>query len=266
MRNLRVFTALAVIGLSACSERIVSLTAIPEASPPPKATPKPRLHNVEAKHQAQKDEKDTRKRSASLSGIATPTASFKTEQPPEPQTPRPQELQQPQATPTGRAAVAVPPPTIEPDESNFPFAALMPPPPEPAEPTFPSVPSTVELPPPSEPAAPALPEMPKEAAMPLPPKPAEPSFPIATLMPPLPEPAEPSLPSQDEIIAESSISIPFPDLPAYLSLRLRFDWVDTVGAIDIPRGPVREISETNPEGQVPSLIRNPWPLTRNALE
>jgi hypothetical protein len=152
------------------------------------------------------------------------------------------------------------PPPLETDESNFPFAALMPPPPEPAEPAFPSVSPTVEHPPPLEPAAPVLPGVPIEAALPPPPEPAEPSFPIAALIPLPSEPAEPSLPSQEEVIIEGSILIPFPDLASTLSLRPQFDWVDTVGSIEVPREPVPETSEASPEKQIPSLVRRPWPL------
>ena|SRR5918993_263604 len=136
-------------------------------------------------------------------------------------------------------------------------------PPEPAEPTFPSVSPIVELPSLPEPAAPILPEVPIEAGLPPPPEPAEPSFHVATLMPRPPEPAVPFLSSQEEVAAESPISIPFPDLASYLSLRPRFDWVDTVGAIEVPHSPRSETLETNPE-QIPSLIRNPWPLATDA--
>jgi hypothetical protein len=261
MRNLGVFAALALSWITAsCAERMVSQTVIPEPVRAPQAGPKPRLSSVEARRQAETIAEDARKRSAIRPRRVSPSASFKIEQPPEPQTPLQQELQQPQATPTGRAAVAVPPPTTEPDASNFPYAALMPPPPEPAEPTFPSVPLTVELPPSSEPAAPVLPEMPMEAAMPLLPEPAKPSFPVAVLMPPPPEPAEPSLPSQEEATAENAVSIPFPDLSAPLSMHPRFDWEEVTGSFDIPHSPLSEVFEARPERQVPSLIRNPWPL------
>jgi hypothetical protein len=97
--------------------------------------------------------------------------------------------------------------------------------------------------------------------MPSPPDPAEPSFPGAALMPPFPEPAEPSLPSQEEAIIEGSIPIPFPDLASNLSLRSQFNWVDTVGSIEVPHSPLSDAREASPEEGIPSLIRNPWPLS-----
>jgi len=97
-------------------------------------------------------------------------------------------------------------------------------------------------------------------ALPPPPEPAEPNFPFAALMPPPPEPAEPSLPSQEEVIIEGSIPIPFPDLASNLSLRPQFEWVDTVGSIEVPRSPLSDAREASPEEGIPSLIRNPWPL------
>jgi hypothetical protein len=98
-------------------------------------------------------------------------------------------------------------------------------------------------------------------ALPPPPEPAEPNFPFAALMPPPPEPAEPSLPSQEEVIIEGSIPIPFPDLASNLSLRPQFDWVDTVGSIEVPHSPLPDAREASPEERIPSLIRNPWPLS-----
>jgi hypothetical protein len=80
-------------------------------------------------------------------------------------------------------------------------------------------------------------------------------------MPPPPEPAEPSLPSQEEVIIEGSIPIPFPDLASNLSLRPQFDWVDTVGSIEVPHSPLPDAREASPEERIPSLIRNPWPLS-----
>jgi hypothetical protein len=79
-------------------------------------------------------------------------------------------------------------------------------------------------------------------------------------MPPPPEPAEPSLPSQEEVIIEGSNPIPFPDLASNLSLRPQFEWVDTVGSIEVPRSPLSDAREASPEEGIPSLIRNPWPL------
>jgi hypothetical protein len=219
MRNLGVLTALALSWITAsCAERMVSPTVIPEPVRTPQAGPKPPLNSVEARRQTETI--DARKRSAIRPRRVSPSASFKTEQPPEPQTPLPQELQQPQATPTGRAAVAVPPPTTEPDASDFPYAALMPPPPEPAEP----------------------------------------SFPVAVLMPPPPEPAEPSLPSREEATAEIVISIPFPDLSAPLSLYPRFEWEEVTGSFDILHSPLSEVFDARPERQVPTFIRSPWLL------
>lgn len=93
-----------------------------------------------------------------------------------------------------------------------------------------------------------------------PPEPAEPSFPVAALIPPPSEPAEPSLPSQEDVIIESSIAIPFPDLASKLSLRPQFEWVDTVGSIEVPHSPLSEAREASPEEGIPSLIQNPWPL------
>lgn len=253
-------TALAVIGVSACAERTVNPAIIPKP-PPPNAAPKPQPNKVEAMRQTETTARDIRGNSATQSRVVIPSARIKPGQSPQPQPP--QASQQPLETRISPdpLKVAVLPTSPETAEPNFPVAALMPPPPEPAEPTFPSVAPAVELPPAPDRAAPILPEVAREAAMPPPPEPAEPSFAVAAQMPPPPEPAEPSLPLQAEIIAESSFSVPLPDLPSYLSLQPRFDWVDTVGAIDIPRGPVPRTSEASPERQVPSLIRSPWPLS-----
>jgi hypothetical protein len=261
MRKLGVFTALALSGMTAsCAERMVNPAVIPKPAPAPKAAPEPRPNNLEARRQAERIAEDDRGRSAIRPRQVIPSASVKPE-PPKPQAPQPQAPQQPRETsvsPDPPAAAALPP-LPEPAGPNSPVTALMPEPPEPAEPTFPSVLPNVELPPPPEPALPTLPEVPVEAATPPPPEPAEPSFPIAALPPPS-EPTEPSLPSQEEVVAESSVPLPFPDLPSYLSLRPRFDWVDTVGAVEIPQSPLSEALEASPEKRVPSLIRNPWPL------
>jgi hypothetical protein len=254
MRKLGVFAALALSGLMvSCAERMVNPAIIPKP-PPPKAAPKPRPNNVEAGRQAEKITEDAKRRSVIRPRPVRPSASVKPERRPETLAPLPQVSQQPEETsisPDPPTVAALPLP-LEPAEPNLPVAALMPPPPEPAEPTFPSTSP--------EPAEPTLPDVSPEAAMPPPPEPAEPSFPVAALMPPPPEPAEPSLPSQEEIAAENPISISFPDLPSYLSLRPRFDWVDTVGTIEVPRSPQPEALEDSAERQVPSLIRNPWPL------
>ena len=264
MHKFRMLTALALSWITAsCAERMVNPAIIPQSTPP-KGASKPISNNVEVRRRAETIAENTGKRSTIRSRQVTPSASVKPEQSPEPQAPLPQESEQPPEAQTSSdppMATVLPPP-METDESNFPFPALMPPPPEPAEPIFPAVSPTVELLPLLEPAAPVLPEVPIEAALPPPPEPAEPSFPVATLMRPPAEPAEPSLPPPpgEQIAAVSLIPIPFPDLPSYLSLRPRFDWVDTVGAIELPRGPVPETSEANPEKQIPSLIRSPWPL------
>jgi hypothetical protein len=229
MRKLGVFTALALSGMTAsCAETLVGSAIIPSPAPAPRAEAKPRSNNVEAKRQA----------------------------------PQPQVSQQPQEIPIRHEppAVATFPPPPEPADPNFPVAALIPPPPEPAEPTFPSAPPAVE----SEPPISTLPEVSPEAAMPPLPEPAEPSFPVVALMPPPPEPAEPSLPSQEEIATEGSVPIPFPDLPSYLSLHPRVDWVDTVGSIEVPPRPLSDAPEPSPERQIPSLIRNPWPVPIDA--
>lgn len=265
MHKFGVFTALTLSWITAsCAERMMHSAAIPQP-PPLRATPKPSPNNRETRHRSETIANDARVRSAIRSRQVTLSARQKPEPSPEPQTPLPQVSQPPKQIPILReppATVALPP--LQPADPNSPVTALMPPPLEPAEPTFPSVSPSVELPPPPDPAGPILPEVPIEAALPPPPEPAEPSFPVATLMPPPPEPAEPFLPSQEEIVAGNPISIPFPDLASYLSLSPRFDWVDTVGAIEIPQSPRSEALETNPEEQLPSLIRNPWPLTTYA--
>jgi hypothetical protein len=264
MRKFGVLTALTLSWITAsCAERMVHQGVIHHSNPP-KAASRPIPNNVEVRRRAETIAENTGKRPAIRSGQVTPSASVKPEQPPELEAQSPQASEQPpeaQTSPDPPMATVLPPP-LETDESNFPFAALMPPPPEPAEPTFPSVSPIVELQAPAEPATSVLPEVPIEAALPPPPEPAEPSFPVATLMSPPPEPAEPSLPPppQAQIAAESLIPILFPDLPSYLSLSPRFDWVDTVGAIEVPRGPVPETSEASPEKQIPSLIRSPWAL------
>ncbi|GEO18371.1 hypothetical protein MAE02_60670 [Microvirga aerophila] len=98
--------------------------------------------------------------------------------------------------------------------------------------------------------------------MPSLPEAAEPSFPVAALPPP-PDPAEPSLP-QEEIAAESVISVPYPDLPSYLSMRPRLVWADVTGSFEVPRIPLSEALERNPEKRIPSFIRSPWPLPVDA--
>jgi hypothetical protein len=262
MHKFGVFTALTLSWVTAsCAERMVHPAVMPPSTLP-KAASKPWPHNVEARHRAETLAENTRKHSAIRSHEVTPSARVKPEQSPERQAPLPQVSHQPNEPPSWReppTIVALPSPP-EPAESNFPITALMPPPPEPAEPTFPSISPTVELPPPLEPVVPVLPEVTVEAVLPPPPEPAEPSFPVAARIPPPPEPAEPSLPSQEEVIIESSIAIPFPDLASNLSLRPQFEWVDTVGSIEVPRSPLSDAREASPEEGIPSLIRNPWPL------
>jgi hypothetical protein len=266
MRKFGVLAAFTLTWITAsCAERMMNPAAIIPQSTPPKGASKPRPHIVEARRQAETIAESTGKRSAMRARQANPSASVKPEPSPEPQAPLPQVSQPQKETTIWRdppAALALPPPP-EPAEPNFPVAALMPPPPEPAEPTFPLSPPAIELSSPQEPPTSTLPEVPQEAAMPPPPEPAEPSFPAATLMSPPPEPAEPSLPlhAQEQIAAQSPILIPVPDLPSYLSLRPRFDWVDTVGAIELPHNPLSEALEASPEERTPSLIRNPWPLS-----
>jgi hypothetical protein len=264
MRQFGVFAALTLTWITAsCAERMVHPAVMPEP-PAPKAASKLRPANVEPRRQAEKIAEGTRNLSAMPPRQVSPSASVKPEQPPESEAQPPQASEQPPQAQTSldpTTATVLPPP-LEPDESNFPFAALMPPPPEPAEPTFPSTPPAIELSSPPEPPTSSLPEVTAEAAMPPPPEPAEPSFPVATLMSPPPEPAEPTLSqhSQEQIASETPIPIPFPDLPSNLSLRPRFDWVDTVGAIELPHNPLSEARKARPEERTPSLIRTPWPL------
>ena len=262
MRKLGVFTALALSWITAsCAERMVHPAIIPQPTPP-KAASKPISNNVEVRRRTETIAENTGKRSTIRSRQVTPSASVKPEQSPKPQAPLPQASEQPPEAQTSSdppmATVLSPP--LETDDSNFPYAALMPPPPEPAEPIFPSASPTVELPPPLEPAVPVLPEGTVETVLPPPPEPAEPSFPVAALIPPPSVPAEPSLPSQEEVIIEGSNPIPFPDLASNLSLRPQFEWVDTVGSIEVPRSPLSDAREASPEEGIPSLIRNPWPL------
>jgi hypothetical protein len=264
MRKFGVFAALTLSWITAsCAERMMHPAVIPQSTLP-KAASKLRPANVEPRRQAEKIAEDTRNLSAMPPRQVSPRASVKPELPPESEAQPPQASEQPPQAQTSldpTTAKVLPPPS-EPDESNFPFAALMPPPPDPAEPTFPSVPPTVELPPPLELAVPVLQEVTVEAVLPPPPEPAEPSFPVAALIPPASEPAEQPLPLQEEVTIEGSIPtlVPFPDLASNLSLRPQFDWVDTVGSIEVPREPVPETSEASPEKQIPSLIRSPWPL------
>jgi hypothetical protein len=241
MRQFGVLTALALTWITAsCAERIVP-PAVQIEPPAQIAASKQRPANVEPRRQAEKIAEGTRNFSAISPRQVTPSANVRPVPPSEPQAQLLQGSQQPKETPTSReppAVVALPPPP-EPVEPNFPVAVLMPPPTS------------------------TLPEVSPKAAMPPPPDPAEPNFPVATLMPPLPEPAEPSLPPplEEQIAAESPTPIPFPDLPSYVSLRPRFDWVDTVGAIDLPLNPLSEALEASPEKRSPSLIQNPWPLS-----
>ena len=260
MRKFGVLTVLALSWITAsCAERLVHPAIIPQPTPP-KAASRPIPDNVEVRRRTETIAENTGKRLMTRSRHVTPSASVKPEPSPESKTPLSHILQQPKEPPTSRelpAAVTLLP--SEPAEPNFPIAALMPPPPEPAEPTFPSTPRAIE-PPPPEPPTSTLPEVIVGAAMPLPPDPAEPSFPAAALIPPPSEPAEPSLPSQEEAIIESSIPLPLPDLASNLSLRPQFDWVDTVGSIEVPHSPLSQALEASPEEGIPSLIRNPWPL------
>ena len=244
MRQFGVLTALTLIWITAsCAERIVP-PAVQLEPPAQISVPKRRPANVEPRRQAEKITESTRNLSAISPRQVTPSANVRPEPSPEPQAQLPQGSQQPKETPTSRAPPAV---------------VALPPPPEPAEPNFPVA---VLMSPPTS----SLPEVSPKAAMPSPPDPAEPSFPVATLMPPLPEPAEPYLPPplEEQIAAESPTPIPFPDLPSYVSLRPRFDWVDTVGAIDLPLNPLSEALDASPEERTPSLIRNPWPLSTDA--
>jgi hypothetical protein len=264
MHKFGVFAALTLSWITAsCAERMVHPAVIPQPTPS-KAASKPRPHTVAARRQAETLAEATGKHSAIRSHEVTPSPSVKPEPPRELQTPLPQVPHQPNQPPSWRdppAAVTLPPPP-EPAEPNFPITALMPPPPEPAEPTFPSAPPVIELSSPREPPTSTLPAASSEATMPPPPDPAEASFPVATLMPPLLESAEPSLPSppEQQIAVESPMPVPFPDLPSYVSLRPRFDWVDTVGAIELPHNPRSKALEASPQERTPRLIRNPWPL------
>jgi hypothetical protein len=267
MRKLGVLTALALSGMTAaCAERLASPAMMPKPAPARAAEFKPRPNTGETRRQAKKVMEDTRKRSAIRVREVLPNTSVRPEQRPEPLTSLPHVLRGHQETQLQHdpPVVAVLEPRPEPAEANVPVAALMPPLPEPAEPTFPSAPPPIELPSPAEPVTSTLPMALSEAAMPAPPEPAEPSFPVAALMPPPPTSAEPSLPSQEEVIAESLITIPLPEPPSYLSLRPRFDWVDTVGAIEVPPRARSEALETSPKTPTPSLVRDPWPLPRDA--
>jgi hypothetical protein len=267
MRKLGVLTALALSGLTAaCAERLASPAMTSKPAPASRAETNLRPNNVETRREAEKITEDIRKPTAIRVQEALPSTSARPEQRPEPQVPLPQVPREPQETLIEHASPvdAALPPRPEPAEPNFPVAALMPPPPEPAEPTFPSAPPAIALRSPPEPPTSTLSEVLPEAAMPAPPELAEPSFPVAALMPPPPAPAEPSLPSQEEIAAESPITIPLSEPPSYLSLRPRFDWVDTVGAIEIPHSPRSETVETSPQRRIPSLIQNPWPLLTDA--
>jgi hypothetical protein len=249
MHKFGVFAALTLSWITAsCAERMVHPAVMPQPTLPRVAL-KTQLHNVEVRHRAETIAENTGKRSA----IRPPrqvaqSASVKPEPSPEPQAPLPQGSQRPKETPTSR---------------ELPAVGVLPPPPEPAEPTFPSTPPAIELSSPPEPPTSSLPEVTAEAAMPPPPEPAEPSFPVATLMHPLAVPAEPSLPPppEEQVATESPKPVPFPDLPSYVSLRPVFIWVDTVGAIQLPHSPLSEGLEVSPEERIPSLIRNPWPLS-----
>jgi len=267
MRKLGVLTALALSGMTAaCAERLASPSMMPKPAPARPAEFKSRPNTVETRRQAKRIMEDARKRSAIRVREVLRSTSVRLEQRPEPQARLPQVSPGPQEFLIERdpPLLAALPPRSEPAEANVPVAALMPPLPEPAEPTFPSAPPPIELPSPAEALTSNQPEALSEAAMPTPPEPAEPSFPVAALVPLPPAPAEPSPPSQEEVIAESPISIPLPEPPSYLSLRPRFDWVDTVGAIEVPPNARSEALETSPKTPIPSLVRDPWPLPRDA--
>jgi hypothetical protein len=248
MHKFGVFTTLMLSWITAsCAERTVNLAVIPRPTQP-KAASKPWPNNVEARYRVETLAEDAKKRSSVHSRQVTPSASVKPERSLKPQAPLPQVLQQPEKIlishePSAIVALPLPP---EPAAPNFPITALMPPPPEPVEQAFPSTPPAVELTPPPEPPTSTLPEVTAEATVPSPPDPVETSLPLR---------------SQEQIAAESPILSPYPDLPSYLSLRPRFEWVDTVGAIELPQSPLSGDPEASPEKLTPSLIRTPWPLS-----
>jgi hypothetical protein len=260
MHKFGVLTALALSWATAsCADRVVNPVDIPQL-PLPKTAPNPRSNTVEESRRTETTAESARNRPAIRSHPGTPSASLKPKQPHRHQAALPRRPLLPTEIPIERepSAGVVLPSHSESTRSDVPIAALMPPSPEPAEATFPLTPP-IELPSPEPPTS-TPPRVPSEAATPPPTAPADPDFPAAALMPLPPEPAEPSLPSQEQIAGASSISIPFPDLPSYLSLRPRFDWVDTVGTIDIPPSPLPEALDVNSDEDIPNLIRSPWPL------
>jgi hypothetical protein len=259
MRKLGALTILALSWITAsCAERIASPAVLPK-SPPSKAASKPQPHTLEAWRQAVMNTAEAGKHPAVRSRQVPPSANVNPMEPSSPQAPL-QASQGSQRTPISPSppAVAALPPLLEPAEPSVPITALIPPRPDPAEATSTPLRSNIEPPPALEPTLPILPEVPIEAAMPLPPEPAEPSFPVATLIPPLPEPAARSATLQEEAVTESPISVPFPEIPSPLSLYPHFDWPDVTGSLDFP---LVGAFERPDEKQIPSLIRNPRPLS-----
>ncbi len=260
MHKFWVFTALTVSWANAsCAERVVNAIDIPHFHPL-KAAPNPQPNNVGERRRAGTISENDGNRPGIRSYLVTRSATVRRVQSLQHQADLVHGPQSPTELPVKHepSIGAITPSLSERTELEVPVTKLMPPPLEPAEPTFPST-SLVEMPPPEPPTS-FLPEVPSEAAMPPPPSTAETSFPLATLMPALPEPVEPSLPSPEQVVPATPTSIPFPDLPSYVSLRPRFDWVDSVGAIELPQPPLPQAFEPDSEERIPMLIRTPWPV------
>jgi hypothetical protein len=167
----------------------------------------------------------------------------------------------------GLRAVASLPPPLEPalPSASQPFGsglvdAADPVPQRPAAQTLSSSPPAMEPAPAPEPAAPLVSAAPPEALMPPLPEPTEHSFSVAELLPPLPEPAEPSFPEQEAIAADAPVSILFPELTENLSLSPRSHWRDVTETFSVPQSLLSGAFGTDPEGRLPSLIRDPWPV------
>ena len=279
MRNRGVVTTLVLSGmLVACAQRVVPPANIAEPAPAPsKAAPNP----PGARPQVAAIREEPRKHSAVRTRRVVVDARM--EQPREALAAKPQTSEAEREQWRDPPPVAALPPPSEPAEPTFPSIphpsepalgqgsidpsvadrsaeTMMPLPPEPAQPTWPAVPPVTEVARASEIASPPGPEISPKATVPPSPEPADSGFPLAALMPPPPEPAESFLPEQGEPAAEGVALLPFPELSETLSLSPRFDWREVTATFSIPRSLVAGALEANSEKEVPSLVREPWPL------
>jgi hypothetical protein len=283
MRKLGAFAALVLSGITAsCAQRAVPAANIAPSSTVPEAVSNVRPNTMgESRRGAVIREGAEKRLSARTRQV---DAGAATEQRPKTRASGSHTSEAPHEPWHSPPSLAALPPPSEPAEPNLPAIASLPPPPEPALPSAPqalgsglvdaAVPApqrpaapTLSSPPPAmepapapEPAAPPVSAASPEAMMPPLPEPAEPSFPVAELLPPLPEPAEPSFPEQEASAADTPVLILFPELIENLSLSPRSHWLDVTETFSVPQSLQSGVFETDSEGRLPSLIRDPWPL------